>query len=65
MPMNVLELPAATTDLRVKHMGWSRPEERKRKLARYQALDPEARFGSAEQYASILDPAPNLVPWVE
>jgi Glycosyl transferase family 2 len=63
MPANVLELNSAAVDLRVKHMGWSKPEERERKHARYQALDPEARFGVREQYDSILDPAPNLVAW--
>jgi Glycosyl transferase family 2 len=65
IPANMLELNAAAVDLRVKHMGWANSKERERKLKRYQALDPEARFGIKAQYESILDPAPNLVEWQE
>jgi glycosyltransferase involved in cell wall biosynthesis len=65
MPANVLELNSATVDLRVKHMGWADPRERARKYARYQALDPEARFGVKEQYESVLHSSPNLVEWRE
>jgi hypothetical protein len=63
MPANVFELPSAALDLRIKHMGWADPKERKRKLARYQQLDPEARYGIAHQYRTIMDPCPNLVAW--
>ena len=65
MPTNVADLNSAAIDLRVKHFGWSEPAERARKYARYQALDPGARFGIREQYESILDPNPTLVPWLE
>jgi glycosyltransferase involved in cell wall biosynthesis len=63
MPFNVMDLNTAAVDLGVKHMGWADANERARKYARYQALDPDARFGIREQYESILDPTPTLVPW--
>jgi hypothetical protein len=64
MPSNVLgDFNAAAADLAVKHMGWSTEAERKRKYARYQELDPGARYGARAQYESILDPAPNLTEW--
>ncbi len=63
MPQNVVELPSAAVDLRVKHMGWASPSERARKHARYQSLDPEGRFGVKAQYDSILDSNPSLVAW--
>lgn len=50
-------LPA---DLRVLHLGWLSPEDRRRKAERYALLDPDGRWGSAEQYASILDSSPRL-----
>lgn len=40
------------------HFGWLRPSDRRLKAARYKRLDPGARWGSAAQYASILDPEP-------
>lgn len=50
---------------RVKHYGWARPEDRQAKVERYLALDPDARYGWKEQYDSILDEHPHLVPWEE
>jgi hypothetical protein len=46
---------------RVRHLGWATPERRRVKLARYRRLDPDARWGSAAQYDSILDEDPALV----
>ncbi|PHJ38274.1 hypothetical protein P378_10605 [Desulforamulus profundi] len=40
-----------------------KPEDRLHKYYRYKKLDPRAHYGIAEQYESILDPRPNLVPW--
>lgn len=51
------------TRYRIQHWGWSRPEDRQRKYLRYVQLDPDGRWGSPEQYASILDPNPHLVRW--
>ncbi len=53
------------SDLRLKHYGWAKPEERLAKYERYRRLDPEAKFGWKEQYDSILDANPNLVHWTE
>jgi hypothetical protein len=63
MPANLFEFNTASIDLRVKHMGWATAEEREQKHARYLNLDPDARYGVAEQYTSILDLNPNLVAW--
>ena len=49
------------TGLRLKHMGWSRPGDRREKYERYRRSDPEGKWGIPEQYESILDPEPNLV----
>jgi glycosyltransferase involved in cell wall biosynthesis len=48
-------------DIYIKHMGWSTPEDRQKKYDRYMKLDGEGKFGSLEQYQSILDPNPNLI----
>jgi len=65
LPENIFALPHSLSNLRLKHLGWSRPEYRLEKYLRYHALDPNGEFGWKEQYASILDEQPNLIPWVE
>lgn len=65
IPQNVMNLPYAKSELRLKHYGWSREEDRIKKYARYMLLDPEGREGSLEQYKSILDPNPILAKWNE
>jgi hypothetical protein len=64
-PRNVMQLKRATSDLRVKHLGWMNPADRLAKYVRYKELDPGGRYGIMEQYNSILDPKPNLVAWEE
>ncbi len=44
-PENIFELPNSISSLRIKHLGWIDPEERLAKFKRYQALDPEAKYG--------------------
>ena len=56
---------AVCSDLRLKHYGWSNPQDRINKYKRYQELDPGAKYGWKEQYESILDPNPHLVEWKE
>lgn len=65
LPENIFELPHQLSNLRIKHLGWSRPEYRMDKYLRYMQLDPEGQYGWKEQYLSILDPQPHLVPWTE
>lgn len=65
LPQNVQELKGEASGLRIKHLGWMKPEDRLKKYYRYKQLDPESVYGIAEQYQSILDPRPKLVPWVE
>lgn len=64
-PQNVYELTGDISDLRLKHLGWIRPKDRLEKYKRYKRLDPNAVFGIAEQYESILDPNPNLISWLD
>lgn len=66
IPLSYAALPGIRTELRVKHFGWAESEEqRRRKYERYLALDPEGKWGRLEQYRSILDPNPRLLPWKE
>jgi glycosyltransferase involved in cell wall biosynthesis len=51
------------TKIAVQHWGWAKPEDRKKKYERYMQADPEGTFGWLEQYHSILDPEPHLVPF--
>jgi len=64
-PENIFEFSHQLSNLRLKHLGWSKPEFRMEKYLRYMQLDPEGQYGWKEQYLSILDPLPHLVPWVE
>lgn len=65
MPANVMSLPFQRSDLRLKHYGWAKEEDRIKKYKRYMKLDPDGQFGSMAQYQSILDPTPSLVRWNE
>lgn len=65
LPENVFELSHQLSNLRLKHLGWSRPEYRLDKYLRYMLLDPDGQYGWKEQYQSILDQYPKLVPWTE
>lgn len=65
MPANCMELSYALSNLRLKHFGWARLEDRLNKYQRYMQLDPNGEFGSMDQYKSILDPRPKLVRWNE
>ena len=64
-PANISGLRTEGLPWRVQHLGWARPEDRLEKHARYKKLDPAAKYGSAGQYLSILDPAPNLLAWTD
>ncbi|SHI78579.1 Glycosyl transferase family 2 [Desulfosporosinus lacus DSM 15449] len=62
-PKNITDLRGGTSPLRIKHLGWVRPQDRLAKYYRYKQLDPNGTYGNLEQYLSILDPSPNLVLW--
>lgn len=64
-PQNIYELADDISDLRLKHLGWIKPKDRVAKYERYKKLDPKAVYGIAEQYESILDPRPTLIPWLD
>lgn len=65
LPLAGLELKGICSDLRIKHYGWAKLEDRMAKHARYKALDPDGRYGWQAQYDSILDPEPHLMAWIE
>ena len=62
-PKNIIDLRGGTSPLRIKHLGWLRPQDRLNKYYRYKKLDPHGAYGNLEQYQSILDPNPTLVTW--
>lgn len=62
-PKNIMDLRGDTSPLRIKHLGWVRPQDRLAKYYRYKRLDPNGTYGNLEQYRSILDPKPNLIEW--
>lgn len=65
MPKNVYQMDYANVDIRIKHYGWSREEDRIKKYERYMKLDPNGTIGVSEQYRSILDKQPNLVRFTD
>lgn len=66
LPLSYAVLPGFLAELRVKHYGWALPpDELRQKYERYMEIDPEGKWGSLEQYRSILDAHPRLVEWKE
>jgi glycosyltransferase involved in cell wall biosynthesis len=65
MPQTIFGLPSALSDMRLKHYGWAKPEDRHAKYKRYKMLDPQGTYGSLGQYESILDEKPTLIKWEE
>jgi glycosyltransferase involved in cell wall biosynthesis len=59
-PFNIFEQSSVSSHVKVKHFGWARQEDRKKKFKRYMALDPDGKFGIMAQYQSILDENPHL-----
>lgn len=64
-PQEVVNFSGYDTSIRIKHMGWSSPEDRLSKFNRYMQYDPNGIWGSLPQYHSILDENPNLIEWVD
>lgn len=61
LPPSVGELDFWTCSVRLKHLGWADPADRRAKYERYRQLDPDGDWSPSGHYASILDPAPTLV----
>lgn len=61
LPNNIWLLNKCNSDIRCKHMGWSREEDRIRKYKRYMKLDGDGKFGNLNQCKSIIDKRPNLI----
>ncbi len=53
------------SDIRVKHYGWADPVDILRKYDYYMKEDGDGKYGSLQQYRSILDENPNLIQWKE
>ncbi|MDM5360996.1 hypothetical protein [Peribacillus sp. ACCC06369] len=53
-------MPHKLSDIRLKHLGWVKEEDRMAKFKRYQGLDPDGTYGSTKHYLSIPNDAPNL-----
>lgn len=64
-PLSIAQFPYLCHPARLKHLGWSRKEDRIEKYERYMRLDPNGTYGWPEQYESILDEHPHLVEWEE
>lgn len=64
-PQNITELKVEPNELRIKHLGWIRAQDKLNKYYRYKKLDPHGVYGIQAQYESILDPRPQLIPWTE
>lgn len=60
-PLNAYKLPM-DAKIDILHWGWSREAERKAKYERYMSIDTQG-LGSREQYESILDSNPRLLPY--
>lgn len=64
-PSTIMHFAYGLSNLRLKHYGWAKENDRIAKYERYQKLDPNAEYGWKEQYESILDKNPKLVKWQE
>ncbi len=53
------------SDIRVKHLGWMDPVDQLKKYDYYLEKDPVGKYGSLDQYKSIVAPNPNLIEWKE
>lgn len=60
-PQEVIGFSGLDVKIPYLHMGWMRKEDRLKKYERYMMYDPEGKWGSLDQYKSILDDNPNLV----
>ncbi|MBR6778577.1 MAG: glycosyltransferase family 2 protein [Clostridia bacterium] len=65
LPKNLSCLQNANVDVRIKHFGWAREQDRIAKYNRYMELDKDGKYGVMDQYKSILDPNPNLKKFEE
>ena len=59
-PINIFNQPKKNLKHKIKHLGWSTEKIRSEKIKRYKLFDPDAIYGIAEQYASIMDVSPIL-----
>lgn len=65
LPKNINIMDYVESDIKIKHMGWSRESDRIKKYERYMKLDPDGKCGNLQQYQSILDKKPRLLDFEE
>jgi glycosyltransferase involved in cell wall biosynthesis len=65
IPSNMLKYRGMKSGARVMHLGYMKPNDRKKKYEEKVADDPENRFYSKEVYDAILDENPTLYVWGE
>ncbi len=63
IPANVLQHPGMNSRVRVKHLGWMKPEDRERKYNERVVEDPNSEMYPRETYEAINDSSPTLVKW--
>jgi glycosyltransferase involved in cell wall biosynthesis len=64
VPANVIHgTHGINSSVRVKHLGWMKPDDRNRKYLERLQDDPNNEFYSEETYDAILSPYPTLVKW--
>ena len=63
VPSNVLQAPGMNSSIRVKHLGWMKPDDRDKKYLDRITDDPNNEFFPQEVYDAILDTRPTLVKW--
>ena len=62
-PKNIHYFSGKNSQLRIKHLGWMKKEDRIQKYHSYKTLDPQNEYGNFLQYESINDKFPNLIKW--
>jgi glycosyltransferase involved in cell wall biosynthesis len=65
VPISVRNYLGRETSIRIKHYGYARPEDIKKKYLWYQAQDPEGKYHQKSHLESILDKEVVLEKWKE
>ncbi|NLW55847.1 MAG: glycosyltransferase [Firmicutes bacterium] len=63
-PAEAYLTPRLHAPLRLLHLGYAAPRERREKYHRYLSLDPDGCFCPLEHYRSIIEPHPRLRRWM-
>lgn len=64
-PANLDGFSRCDSTYRIKHFGWARAEDRKKKYEQCRRLAPETVYEIRRKYDSIMDSYPHLILWTE